>query len=225
MDTTPTVRARDLTVHGDGVEIVSRVLWTGEAPSRTPLILLHTKRGIDEETIGLANRLVGLGLTVVVPDLLARVGGSRARDEAAARPSTRGIPREWLVEDLRAVVDALDDDLGGLDHYLVVGFVYGGVLGWRLADHDPRCRALVDVRGRPPSPDDIEISGVSCLVILVEGFDDDKVEAARHLLASCRHGHLETVPAPEGADVSHGLDPAGLESVWERLEDWIRRHP
>lgn len=214
-----TVQVRELDVEGDGVVIPVQVRWTGD-PSPHPILLLHTKRGINDHTIALADRLVRAGRTVMIPDLLARVGGSGRADRDAA-PTSRGIPREWLVDDLRAVLDAVSEDLTS---YTAIGFSYGGALVWRLADHDPRCTALVDVRGRPPGPDQIDVSGVSCLVILVEGDDDDKRADSERMLATSRHGHLETIAIAADVTGEDRRDLLAQESAWEIIEDWVDRH-
>jgi dienelactone hydrolase len=214
-----TVQVRELDVEGDGVVIPVQVRWTGE-PSPHPILLLHTKRGINDHTIALADRLVRAGRTVMIPDLLARVGGSGRADRDAA-PTSRGIPREWLVDDLRAVLDAVSEELTS---YTAIGFSYGGALVWRLADHDPRCTALVDVRGRPPAPDQIDVSDVSCLVILAEGDDDDKRADAERILATSRHGHLETVTIPADVTGEDRRDLLAQESAWKIIEDWVDRH-
>jgi dienelactone hydrolase len=213
------IKSRTITVEGDGVEIPVRMLWAG-TPSRDPIVLLHTKRGISDDTVALAERLVRDGRTVIVPDLLARLGGSERTDRAAIA-NARGVPREWLVDDLRAVVDAFGDLV---ERYTTVGFSHGGTLVWRLADHDPRCHALVDVRGRPPEPDAVDVSGVSCLVILLAGDDSDKREAAERILATARHGHLEMVTLDEDVIGEARRSLAEEESVRSMISDWLQRH-
>lgn len=213
------IQTRTVTVEGDGVEIPVRMLWSG-TPSRDPIVLLHTKRGINDDTVALAERLVRDGRTVIMPDLLARLGGSDRTDWAATQ-GARGVPREWLVDDLRAVADAFGDLV---ERYTTVGFSLGGTLVWRLADHDPRCHALVDVRGRPPEPDSVDVSGVSCLVILLAGDDSDKRAAAESILATSRHGHLEMVTLDDDVVGEDRRSLADQESVWSMISDWLRRH-
>jgi len=213
------IQSRTITVEGDGVEIPVRMLWSG-TPSRDPIVLLHTKRGISDDTVAFAERLVQDGRTVIVPDLLARLGGSDRSDRDAI-PSARGVPREWLVDDLRAVVDAFGDLV---ERYTTVGFSHGGTLVWRLADHDPRCHALVDVRGRPPEPGSVDVAGVSCLVILLAGDDSDKRDAAERILATSRHGHLEMVSLGDDVVGEDRRSLADQESVWAMISDWLHRH-
>jgi carboxymethylenebutenolidase len=213
------IRTRTITVEGDGVEIPVRMLWSG-TPASDPIVLLHSKRGVNQDTIALAERLVEDGRTVILPDLLSRVGGSERTDRDAI-PNARGVPREWLVDDLRAVVDAFGDLV---ERYTTVGFSHGGTLVWRLADHDPRCHALVDVRGRPPEPDAVDVAGVSCLVILLAGDDSDKRAAAERILATARDGHLEMVTLDDGILGEDRRSLADQESVWALITDWLHRH-
>jgi len=213
------VHERVIDVEGDGVVIPVQVRWSGSV-STHPIVLLHTKRGINDHTIALADRLVRDGRTVIIPDLLARLGGS-GRPDRGSMPSARGIPREWLVDDLRAVVDAFNEEI---ESYTTIGFSHGGTLVWRLADHDPRCTALVDVRGRPPAPNEVDVSDVSCLVILLEGDDVDKRAAAERAIASSRHGHLEMVAVGDDVTGEDRRDLLAQEAAWTVIEDWVRKH-
>ncbi len=218
-DATVQVQEQLIDVEGDGVVIPVQMRWIGTI-SAHPIVLLHTKRGISDHTIALADRLVRTGRTVIIPDLLARLGGSGRPDPSAA-PTARGIPRDWLVDDLRIVVQAFGE---AIESYTTIGFSHGGTLVWRLADHDPRCTALVDVRGRPPEPDEVDVSDVSCLVILLEGEDDDKRGAAERIIASSRHGHLEMISVDETVTGEDRRDLLVLETAWELIEDWVHRH-
>lgn len=218
------ITRRSLTIEGDGSELPVEVVWAQS--TRDPLlVLLHEKRGIDTHTRQVAERLAGDGFTVLIPDLLARLGGS-ARSASGMGAGARGVPPQWVLDDLISVVDTMVQLLAH-DRFGVLGYSFGGELAWRLAAGDARCAVLVDYHGRPRQVDPSAISQTDALVVLAGDDDADKLPEVRVALEAARRSHVELVPGVgrgfEDAGQPEHYRPDAAEQVWEQVRLWLRR--
>ncbi len=102
-----------------------------------PVVLLHGFPQDGSSWNRVAARLHGAGLRTLAPDLRGYSAGARPPQRAAYR-------MEWLVEDLRALLDA-----AGLDRAHVVGHDWGGALGWAAASAMPERLASLTVASTP----------------------------------------------------------------------------
>lgn len=225
MTEAPLVRERALTIEADSCDVPVQLVWS--RPSRNKaVVLLHEKRGLDEHTLDIARQLASEGYSVIVPDLLARLGGS-SRGKGGLASGARGLPADWLLDDLTATVDAVLDLLD-IDEYAALGYSFGGVLAWKLAASDPRCRVLIDYHGRLPDDYEGDLSDQATLVFLSELDDADKVRRFKQQLEPMRASHLEVIPEihrgfedPQRAD-RH--DPEAAARAWSMTVGWLRGH-
>lgn len=218
------VHTRTLTVEADGCEVPVRLMWS-KPPAGTMVVVLHEKRGLDDHTLGVAQRLAAEGYPVMLPDLLSRTGGSQGRSSLAS--GSRGLPTSWLLEDVRASVDAVLDAFH-VDAFGVVGYSFGGELAWRLAGSDPRCRALIDYHGRPPVDPSLELDDVATLVLLGDADDHDKVAPTRQALTSSRASHVEVFEGLhrgfEDPSRPDRFDADAAERAWRLTVGWLKGH-
>lgn len=218
-------RTRTLTVEADGCDLPVRIVWPAGKPGPA-VVVLHEKRGIDEHTNGIAEQLAGEGYTVILPDLLARIGGSSARTPTL--PSgARGLPSDWLIEDLLVTVDAMLEVVN-VDRFALIGYSFGGVLAWELAGRDPRCKVLIDYHGRPPADLQGDLSDVTVMVIFAEADDKDKIKGTKHVLEGARRHHIEVFEGQrrgfEDPSRSDRFDGAAAERAWRLTLGWLRGH-
>ena len=166
----PTVRANGLDV---GYEV------HGVGP---PLILLHGATSAGREDFAAQIPLFSKAFQVLVPD--ARGHGTTKWDAA------EGFRYEWLVDDLRAFVDAL-----GLETFHLLGFSMGAMTALQFASREPsRLRTLV--------------------VVGITTQREPRASVARRLMDPDRVDRQE--PA-WGAELARRHDPIQGEGAWRRL--------
>jgi len=112
---------------GDAVLDVLIVEPEADGPWST-ILLVHENQGMDRYMVDVAEGLADEGYRVVAPDLLSRVGGTAAHADDPTS-TTRQIETATHVSDLVAVYDWIAAEAAP---FAVVGFCFGGEVGWQL---------------------------------------------------------------------------------------------
>lgn len=130
------------------------------------LLLVHENKGLTTYMRGVIEDLSEEGWTLLAPDLLARLPVDVDTEDA----TTRQIPMERHVADVRSALDALETRAGPLPVGMV-GFCFGGEAALEAARGRRELSALVAWYGVPPP----EASDLPDSVLLILAADDDRV--------------------------------------------------
>jgi pimeloyl-ACP methyl ester carboxylesterase len=165
------------TLAANGLDIGYEVHGAGP-----PVILLHGATSAGREDFAAQIPWLSKAFQVLVPD--ARGHGTTTWDAA------QGFRYEWLVDDLRAFVDAL-----GLETFHLLGFSMGAMTALQFASREPaRLRTLV--------------------VVGITTQREPRASVARRLMDPDRVDRQE--PA-WGAELARRHDPHQGEGAWRRL--------
>jgi carboxymethylenebutenolidase len=201
------------------------------APSGNPrgaVLVVHENRGLTDHIRAVAGRLAGDGYVALAPDLLSRVGGTPAAQDATA--ALGKIAEADLVADLQTSVQELGRRNPGVPR-AAIGFCFGGGMVWRLLDAGaPDLAAAVPFYG--PSPDNPTFDGTRAAVLGVFAEKDARVNAGRDKLdaaltaAGLRHEML-TVPGVDHAffnDTGPRFNADAAASTYRRMLDWFAQY-
>jgi pimeloyl-ACP methyl ester carboxylesterase len=165
------------TLAANGLEIGYETFGAGP-----PLVLLHGATSAGREDFAAQIPLLSKAFQVIVPD--ARGHGTTRWDAA------QGFRYEWLVDDLRAFVDAL-----ALDTFHLVGFSMGAMTALQFASREPhRLRTLV--------------------VVGITTQREPRASVSRRLMDPDRVDRQEP---GWGAELARRHDPVQGEGAWRRL--------
>jgi pimeloyl-ACP methyl ester carboxylesterase len=165
------------TVTANGLDIGYEVHGAGP-----PLVLLHGATSAGREDFAAQIPLFSKAFQVIVPD--ARGHGTTRWDAG------QGFRYEWLVDDLRAFVDAL-----GLETFHLLGFSMGAMTALQFGSREPgRLRTLV--------------------VVGITTQREPRASVARRLMDPERVDRQE--PA-WGAELARRHDPIQGQGAWRRL--------
>jgi carboxymethylenebutenolidase len=201
------------------------------APSSAPrgaVVVVHENRGLTDHIRAVAGRLAGDGYAALAPDLLSRVGGTAAAQDATA--ALGNIAEPDLVADLQSGVQELSRRHPGVP-LAAIGFCFGGGMVWRLLDAGaPDLAAAVPFYG--PSPENPTFDGTRAAVLGVFAERDARVNAGRDKLdaaltaAGVQHEML-TVPGVDHAffnDTGPRFNADAAASTYRRVLDWFGQH-
>lgn len=153
-------------VPGSGID-----LQAIEAPGRDriPIFLIHENRGLVPYMLDVIGDLSDRGHRVVAPDLLTRIGGTQAFAADPTSVSTRQVDEDTHTADLLAAYDWMARQERRI---AVVGFCFGGEMGWRvITDRTPEAAVLWYGIGPDPS----RVDRIRCPVYAAYAQDDDRV--------------------------------------------------
>jgi len=193
------------------------------------ILLIHENRGLVPYMIDVAEALAQTGYRVVAPDLLSRIGGTDRYADDPASVSARQIATDIHVADLAAVYDWL---VAQSPSVTVVGFCFGGEMGWQLiTKRSPRGAVLYYGIG----PDAEGTALIRTAVYAVYAQDDPRVNDTLPELADPLAGAgidyiLESYPGTKHAFHDHSRQDRYHEEaasvVWHQtlafLEDAAR---
>jgi pimeloyl-ACP methyl ester carboxylesterase len=173
----PGVEKHVSTVDANGLDVSYEVRGAGP-----PLVLLHGATSAGREDFAAQIPLLSKAFQVFVPD--ARGHGATRWDAA------QGFRYEWLVDDLRAFVEALE-----LATFHLLGFSMGAMTALQFAVADPeRLRTLV--------------------VVGITTQREPRLSVARRLMDPAR---VDAQEPTWGAELARRHDPVQGEGAWRRL--------
>ena len=205
-------------IPGAGVTLRGLEAVPGKARG-IPVMMIHENRGLQPYMVDVIGSLAAQGHHVIAPDLLTRVGGTSATaaDDAL---TTRAIGSEIHEADLIA---AFDWFAARVDAVAVLGFCFGGEMGWRLVTRRVPDRAVL-LYGVGPPPN--LVSSIRCPVYSAYAEDDDRVNRTLPpLLEALLRGNVdvtaESWPGTRHAFHDHSRpdrhNPRAAEALWDRV--------
>ncbi len=206
--------------------------WAAADPPRGAVLVIHENKGLNDWVRSVAGRLAGIGYSALAIDLLSEEGGTATfADPAAATAALGAADPGRFIADLRSGLDELGRRAPGHD-LGVVGFCFGGGLGWRLlAAGEPRLTAAVPFYG--PFPDGASLAGSPNAAVLgfygaLDTRVTDSEPAARAALEKAGLvNELVIEPDADHAffnDSRERYDSVAAADSWARLQDWFSRH-
>jgi carboxymethylenebutenolidase len=207
-----------ITVPGAGVDL-GAISVTPRRATGIPILMIHENRGLVPYMVEVATALGEAGHPVVAPDLLSRIGGTDAFAGDPTSVSTRQIPEDMQEADLLTVYDWMT---ARDPRHAVVGFCFGGEMGWRVITHRTPDRAVL-YYGIGPPPE--AATRIRTRVYAVYAEDDPRVNdtlppLCRALLDSPADIVLESYPDTKHAFHDHTRTdrhhPRAAAEVWER---------
>jgi carboxymethylenebutenolidase len=212
-----------ITVPGAGIDL-GAIAVSATEPAGIAVLMIHENRGLVPYMLEVARALGEAGHPVVAPDLLSRIGGTESFAHDPTSVSTRQIDQDVHEADLLAVYDWMADRHADL---AVVGFCFGGEMGWRLITHRIPDRAVL-YYGIGPSPD--AARRIRSRVYAVYAQDDPRVndtlpplcevvrESSAEIVAESYPGTRHAFHDHTRPDRHH---PQAAAQVWRRTLDFL----
>lgn len=208
----------------DGSSPALSVVPGGDSPPRAGLLLVHENKGLTPYMRGVAEDLAGRGWMVLAPDLLARLPDDPGPDDV----TTRLIPMERHVADIRAGLDALERQLPGRPVGMI-GFCFGGEAALEAARGRSELAALVSWYGVPPS----EAEDIPDPLLVILASDDERVN--RHTETFVRQlqragkdyvvqSYPRTLHAFHDWSRPERHSPAAAAAAWTQCADFLHQH-
>lgn len=202
--------------------------WAKADRPKAAVLVVHTRRGLDDHIRSVARRLAGEGYSALAVDLLSEEGGTGAFDDPAeAGDALDAAPPERVVADIRAGLSELERRTGDA-RFGVVGFGFGGEQVWAMLEHgDDRVAAAVSFYGLVD--DDPTFTDSEAAVLAIYAGQDGRVTASRQRAedALARAGLPYRISVFEGArngffaESGRRFDAAASRDAWERVLDCL----
>ena len=191
------------------------------------IVLLHDAWGLNEQILGVADRLARLGYIVIAPDLYR---GKLAADPGLAKELMRAVDDERAVN----IVKVASDYLKRLDRnparaVAVIGYGPGGRIAVLSAVHGADVRAIVDIYGAPVT-DPQALAAIAVPVLGIFGMSDMRVPAKDAKLFETNlkaAGKDATIIQYRGVahafmdDSRADFDQEMALDGWNRMRDWL----
>jgi carboxymethylenebutenolidase len=165
----------------DGRKVHTYVVYPQRADKAPIVIVIHENRGLNDWARTVADRLAEEGYIAVAPDLLsgAAPNGGNTKDfpsEDTAREAIGKLPRQQVLDDLRAVIETAKAIPSANGKVAVAGFCWGGGKVWDVANNVPGLYAAFPFYGTGPQ-DAAGVANIEAPVFGSYGGDDARVNA------------------------------------------------
>lgn len=149
------LKTDDIAYPGPAGEVKGYLAMPADATGKLPaVIVIHENRGLNAHIKDIVRRLALDGFVAMAPDLLSRVGGTPADEEAAAK-LFQEVDRAGLVPDAVAAVAYMQTNPASNRKVGAIGFCFGGGIVNRMAVASPDLVAGVAYYGNQPPAEDV----------------------------------------------------------------------
>lgn len=186
--TMPNARLENTPRHDEWIDVQSGarkvhtyVVYPQRADKAPIVVVIHENRGLNDWARTVADRLAEEGYIAIAPDLLtgAAPNGGNTRDfasEDAAREAIGKLPRQQVIDDLRAVIEEAKRIPSANGRVAVAGFCWGGGKVWDVANNVRGIYAAFPFYGTGPQ-DAAGAANIEAPVFGFYGGDDARVNA------------------------------------------------
>ena len=191
------------------------------------IVLVHEMWGLNEQILGVADRLSELGYVVVAPDLYR---GKLAADPGLAQDMVRALKEERGVAIVNGAIELLRSRMKGANKLVAaVGFGIGGRISLLAALRGSPVQATAIFYGDVPNTPE-ELAPLKIPVLGIFGAKDMSVhvEDAKKFEASLKEaGKDATIIVFESTahdffnEARADYEPEIAKDAWVRLRDWL----
>ena len=218
----------------DGVGLTGYLTRPKGDDKRPAVIVIHGWTGIDDHIRDVGRRLAKAGYVALVPDLLARSGGTSAfsSGETATKELYR-LGDEMFTKDLSGAVNYLiGQNFVRVNKIGVIGFCWGGGKALMFTTRSKDLAASVIYYGsNPPNLDDVK--NISAPVLGQYGGVDERVTAGVPQLEAAmrKYGKSFEYKIYAGAPHSFNSDTSpssyredAAKEAWARTLEFFKKH-
>ena len=218
----------------DGVGLTGYLTRPKGDDKRPAVIVIHGWTGIDDHIRDVGRRLAKAGYVALVPDLLARSGGTGAfsRGETATKELYR-LGDEMFAKDLSGAVNYLNgQNFVRANKIGVIGFCWGGGKALMFTTRSKDLAASVIYYGsNPPNLDDVK--NISAPVLGQYGGADERITAGVPQLEAAmkKYGKSFEYKIYPGAPHSFNSDDnprsyreEAAKEAWARTLEFFKKH-
>jgi carboxymethylenebutenolidase len=218
----------------DGVGLTGYLTRPKGDDKRPAVIVIHGWTGIDDHIRDVGRRLAKAGYVALVPDLLARSGGTSAfsSGETATKELYR-LGDEMFTKDLSGAVNYLNgQNFVRVNKIGVIGFCWGGGKALMFTTRSKDLAASVIYYGsNPPNLDDVK--NISAPVLGQYGGVDERVTAGVPQLEAAmrKYGKSFEYKIYPGAPHAFNTDTSprsyredAAKEAWARTLEFLKKH-
>jgi len=218
----------------DGVGLTGYLTRPKGDDKRPAVIVIHGWTGIDDHIRDVGRRLAKAGYVALVPDLLARSGGTSAfsSGETATKELYR-LGDEMFTKDLSGAVNYLNgQNFVRVNKIGVIGFCWGGGKALMFTTRSKDLAASVIYYGsNPPNLDDVK--NISAPVLGQYGGADERITAGVPQLEAAmkKYGKSFEYKIYPGAPHAFNTDTSprsyredAAKEAWARTLEFFKKH-
>jgi carboxymethylenebutenolidase len=220
----PTTQTGTYKVGDETIQVyVARTTSTSVVPG---IVLLHEMWGLNEQIMGVADRLAQLGYVVVAPDMFK---GKLAPDLGLAQDMTRALKDERGVASAKGAVDLLRRmDRASGRPVALVGFGVGGRIALLAALKGVDVRSTVMFYGTFPGREELKPLQASLMGIFAAKDISIPVETVKTFEATLKEtGKDAKIIVFDGTghdffnESRSDYEPEIAKDAWVRMRDWL----
>lgn len=222
-------------VEAGGGDMVDAWLVYPQRRDRAPVVIvIHENTGLTDWARSVADQLAAEGFVAIAPDLLSGKGpaggGTRSMDTDTARERLRDLQMPEVYRRLNAAARYATALPAATPQFGVVGFCWGGGIGFGYATEQPDLDAAVVYYGTSPAIE--SLARVRAPILGLYGGDDARVNATiapaqnemkrlgkryeTEIFAGAGHAFLR------GQDGREGANLRASQQAWPRMVQFLK---